>query len=77
MRTKFGRTKFSIEVIMTAIRIYLSCSTSYRNVEEILKEQGVSVDHTTIHRWVIKYIPKLLLKFRQHFDMKLNKINRS
>jgi transposase-like protein len=50
---------------MTAIRIYLSYSTSYRNVEEILNEQGISVDHTTIHRWVIKYIPKLLQKFRQ------------
>ncbi len=68
MRIKFsiGQTKYSIEVIMTAIRIYLSYSTSYRNVEEILKEQDVSVDHTPTQRWVIKYISKLLQKFIQH-----------
>ena len=66
MRIKFGRTKYSIEVIMTAIRIYLSYTTSYRDVEEILKEQGIDVDHTTIYRWVIKYVPLLIKKFRKH-----------
>ena len=51
---------------MTAIRPYLSYSTFYRDVEEILKEQGLIVDHTTIYRWVIKYVPKLLYKFRKY-----------
>ena len=51
---------------MTAIRIYLSYQTSYRDVEEILKEQGIVVDHTTIYRWVIKYVPRLLHKFRKY-----------
>ncbi len=66
MKIKFGRTKYSIEVIMTAIRIYLSYTTSYRDVEEILKGEGIDVDHTTIYRWVIKYVPRLIQKFRKH-----------
>lgn len=66
MKVKFGQTKYSIETIMTAIRLYLSYSTSYRDVEEILKERGITIDHTTIYRWVIKYVPKLLKKFRKY-----------
>lgn len=66
MRIKFGRTKYGIDVIMTAIRIYLSYPNSYRDVEEIMKEQGIDVDHTTIYRWIVKYVPRLLNKFRKY-----------
>ncbi len=38
---------------------------SYRNIEELLKERGISVDHATIQRWVVKYSPKLESVFSQ------------
>ena len=65
MRIRFGKVLFSTETIMTAIRLYLSYGISYRDVEEILLERGIKVDHTTIYRWVIKFTPKLLIKFKQ------------
>ena len=46
-----------------AVRWYLAYSLSYRQVEELLAERGIYVDHTTIHRWVVEYSPKLLKKF--------------
>jgi putative transposase len=47
------------EVIITAMRWYLRYKLSYRDVEELLTERGVSVDHSTINRWVIKFSPDL------------------
>ena len=66
MKTKFSQTKYSIEIIITAIRIYLSYSVSYPNVEEVLKEQGIIVEYIRIFRWVNKYIQNLLFKFRKY-----------
>ena len=66
MRINFGQVKFSVETIMTAIRIYLSYGVSYREVEELMLERGIKVDHTTIYRWVIKFTPKLLKKFKKY-----------
>nr|BFD33577.1 hypothetical protein GTC16762_31960 [Pigmentibacter ruber] len=50
-------------IIIMAIRWYVSYSLSYRQVEELLAERGIFVDHTTIHRWSVEYSPKLLKKF--------------
>jgi transposase-like protein len=50
-------------IIIMAIRWYVSYSLSYRQVEELLAERGIFVDHTTIHRWIVEYSPKLLKKF--------------
>jgi IS6 family transposase len=41
------------EVIVLAIRWYLRFALSYRDVEELLTERGVEVDHTTVHGWAI------------------------
>ena len=65
VKIRFGKVLFSTETIMTAIRLYLSYGISYRDVEEIMLERGIKVDHTTIYRWVIKFTPKLLKKFKQ------------
>ena len=48
------------------VRWYVAYSLSYRNVEEMLKERGISVDHATINRWVIKYAPQLEKSFRKN-----------
>jgi transposase, IS6 family len=44
--------RFPPEVIVLAVRWYLRFGLSYRDVEELLAERGIDVDHVTIHRWV-------------------------
>ncbi len=48
-----------------SVRWYVAYSLIYRNIEELLKERGVNVDHATIQRWVVKYSPELESVFRQ------------
>jgi IS6 family transposase len=43
---------FTAEMILCAVRWYLRYALSYRDVEELMQERGVTVDHTTIFRWV-------------------------
>ena len=45
------------EVITVAVRWYLRYGLSYRDVEELLAERGVEVDHVTVHRWVQRFTP--------------------
>jgi putative transposase len=61
----FKGSHFPKEVIMQSIRWYTSYSLSYRDVEELLEERGVELDHATVNRWVVKYSPLLELKFRK------------
>jgi transposase, IS6 family len=44
---------------MLAVRWYLRFALSYRDVEELLAERGVEVDHVTIYRWVQRFTPLL------------------
>ncbi|KLV36254.1 transposase, partial [Piscirickettsia salmonis] len=44
---------------MMAIRWYVAYTLSYRDIEELMAERGIQVDHSTIHRWVVKYAPQL------------------
>jgi transposase-like protein len=44
--------RFPPEVILLAVRWYLRYGLSYRDIEELLAERGVEVDHVTIYRWV-------------------------
>jgi transposase-like protein len=50
---------FPPEVIVLAVRWYLRFGLSYRDVEELLAERGVDVDHVTIFRWVQRFTPLL------------------
>jgi hypothetical protein len=45
---------------MMAVRRYLGCGLSYRDVEELLAERGITVDHVTIHRRVQQFTPLLI-----------------
>ncbi|CAM4389269.1 MAG: hypothetical protein LEGION0403_FIIPPAGN_02630 [Legionella sp.] len=47
------------------VRWYLAYALSYRDVEELALERGLSVDHSIINRWVIKYAPQLGEVFRK------------
>jgi transposase-like protein len=46
-------------VIVVAVRWYLRFNPSYRDVEELLVERGVEVDHVTVYRWVQRFTPLL------------------
>jgi IS6 family transposase len=50
---------FEADIILCAVRWYLRYALSYRDVEELLQERGVRVDHTTVFRWVQRYAPEL------------------
>ncbi len=51
----FAGYRFPREVISLAVRWYLRYGLSYRDVEELLAERGVHVDHVTVHRWVQRF----------------------
>jgi transposase-like protein len=55
----FAGFRFPTEVIVIAVRWYLRFNLSYRDVEELLVERGVEVDHVTVYRWVQRFTPLL------------------
>ena len=63
---KFSGRHFPKDVILTTIRWYLRYKLSCRDVEELISERGISVDHSTVNRWVIKYAPLLAAQARKH-----------
>jgi transposase, IS6 family len=69
----FKYRHFEAEIIVLCVRWYLRYSLSYRDLEEIMVERCLSVDHTTIYRWVQHYAPLLEKKCRA----KLKPTNRS
>ncbi len=60
----FKYRHYQAEIILLCLRWYLRYSLSYRDLEEIMVERGLSVDHTTIYRWVQHYAPILERKCR-------------
>ena len=57
---------FEAEIILLCVRWYLRYSLSYRDLEEMMQERGLQVDHTTIYRWVQCYAPELDKRCRPH-----------
>jgi transposase-like protein/predicted enzyme related to lactoylglutathione lyase len=58
-RSAFAGFRFPPDVIVVAVRWYLRFGLSYRDVEELLAERGVEVDHVTVYRWVQRFTPLL------------------
>ena len=58
-RSAFAGFCFPPEVIVLAVRWYLRYGLSFRDVEELLAERGVEVDHVTVYRWVQRFTPLL------------------
>src|SRR5215217_2321537 len=58
-QTAFAGFRFPPEVIVLAVRWYLRFGLSYRDVEELLTERGVEVDHVTVYRWLLRFTPLL------------------
>ena len=55
----FRGRHFQDEIIILCVRWYLRYSLSYRDLEEVMAERGLRLDHSTIARWVLRYAPEL------------------
>jgi IS6 family transposase len=60
----FSYRQFLPEIILQCLRWYLRYPISYRNLEEMMVERGVEVDHTTLYRWVQAYSVELSKRIR-------------
>ncbi len=65
MSLSFHKKQYPSATILLAIRWYLAYKLSYRDIEKMLDERGVQIDHATIHRWVLEYAPQLEAVFRK------------
>ena len=63
---EFKWRQFEPQLILMAVGWYLRFSLSYRDVEDLLQERGMSVDHVTVWRWVQRYAPELDRRLRSH-----------
>jgi len=60
------RLHYPLDVILLCVRWYVAYSLSLRNLEEMMAERGFEVDHSGVHRWVIKLVPLFEKAFRKH-----------
>ena len=57
------------EIILLCVRWYCRFQLSYRDVEEIMQERGLAVDHTTVFRWVQRYAPEINKRMRPYLKL--------
>ena len=62
----FKGMRFPIDVVLVCIRWYAAYPLSYRHLEEMMEERGVSVDHSSINRWAIRFLPLIEKMARKH-----------
>src|SRR6478609_30647 len=60
----FKGRHFEAALIVQAVSWYLRYALSYRDIEEMLLERGLEVDHSTINRWVLAYAPAIERRLR-------------
>lgn len=60
---------YASDVILLCVRWYCRYSLSYRDLEEMMRERGLSVDHVTVFRWVQRYAPEINRRMRPHLKM--------
>ncbi|MGP2427870.1 IS6 family transposase [Yersinia sp. 2538 StPb PI] len=66
IRKAFRRLHYPTDVIAQCVRWYLTYALSLRNLDEMMAERGIIVDHSTLYRWVIRLVPLLDKVFRRH-----------
>ncbi len=59
MTVDFKGAHFPKSVILHAVFFYVRYPVSYRDLQEILAERGITVDHATLNRWVVRYSPQI------------------
>ena len=60
------RMRFPLEIIAVCIRWYAAYPLSYRHLEEMMQERGAFVDHSSINRWAIRFLPLIEKTFRKY-----------
>ena len=65
LRNVIKRLHYPLEVMLVCVRWYAAYPLSLRNLEEMMAERGVVVDHATVHRWALKMLPVLAKVLRQ------------
>jgi len=60
---------FEPELILLCVRWYCRYQLSYRDVQEMMQERGLAVDHTTVWRWVQRFAPEINKRIRPHLKM--------
>ncbi|MDE9480093.1 IS6 family transposase, partial [Xenorhabdus bovienii] len=65
IRNVFKRLHYPVDIIAQCVRWYLAYSLSLRNLEEIMAERGIAVDHSTLSRWVHRLVPLIVKRYRR------------
>jgi IS6 family transposase len=65
----FKGRQFTADVILWAVRWYLQFPIGYRDLERMLADRGVSVDHMTVSRWTQRYAPEIEKRVRPNLRM--------
>jgi putative transposase len=65
LRRVVQRLHYPLEVMLVGVRWYAAYPLRFRNIEEMMAERGVFVDHSALHRWSIKMLPVLATVFRR------------
>jgi putative transposase len=65
LRRVIKRLHFPLDIMLVCVRWYAAYPLSLRNLEEMMAERGVIVDHATVHRWALKMLPVLAAVFRR------------
>ena len=60
------RLHYPLDVMLMCVRWYVAYGLSVRNLEEMMAERGIQVDHSNVHRWAMKLLPVLEKAFRHH-----------
>ena len=61
----FKGRHYDRSLILLCVRWYPAYNLSLRNLEEMMTERGIEVDHATVGRWVVRYSPELLERFNR------------
>src|ERR1700739_1152025 len=65
VRQVLKRLHYPLVVMLLCARWYVAYPLSLRNLEDMMSERGLSVDHSTVHRWALKLLPVLEKCFRR------------
>ena len=66
MAMDFKGSHFERDIVLWGVRWYVAYPISYRQLEEMMEDRGVEVDHSTLNRWILKYVPLLEKGFMAH-----------
>ncbi|MDE9428204.1 IS6 family transposase [Xenorhabdus bovienii] len=65
IRKAFKRLHYPVDIIAQCVRWYLAYALSLRNLEEMMSERGIAVDHATLSRWVHRLVPLIVKRYRR------------